>query len=509
MLASLQRLHRVFRKPHWCVLAAATLSLMLSGICTLLMGIPIPRVHDEFAYLLGADTYASGRFSNPPHAMWQHFESFHILSQPSCMPKYPPGQALFMALGQLLGHPYVGVGLSSALAGAGLTWMLIAWVPCKYRWLCVLLAGLHPGLHIKWGHSYLGGAVALLAASLLLGALFRSLRSLSHRNSIIAAIGISLLAISRPFEGAILTLSVAFALLLRIIHTSQWRQAGLRVVMPAGLVLSVTVFCILFNNQRVTDDPLRLPYQVYEQQYGLTSLFLWQAPKVNPPSYRHAVFEKYYAAEDEDAQQKFSSLTSTVREKGKALADVIHFFAMGGEYLLLVCMPLAFVSRRFRLGVLLLIPALLAAAATPWTWTHYAAPAAPLIMMLLMLTLVGLLRWLDRRKLAGWSPALLTLAALLFAVQGWSQFQADRALNSTAWALRRQQLENELVSQPGLDLVVVSYTDKHNPHQEWVYNKANLDRAEVVWARSISPAADQTLVEYFSDRRVVYLQVNE
>src|SRR3954471_11800762 len=73
------RLSQVSQRQTLSVILIGGTALALRAAMLPIEPIPEPIVHDEFAYLLAADTFAHGRLTNPTHPMWEHFETFHVM----------------------------------------------------------------------------------------------------------------------------------------------------------------------------------------------------------------------------------------------------------------------------------------------------------------------------------------------------------------------------------------------------------------------------------------------
>jgi hypothetical protein len=77
---------------------------------------------------------------------------------------------------------------------------------------------------------------------------------------------------------------------------------------------------------------------------------------------------------------------------------------------------------------------------------------------------------------------------------------------ASSWADERARIMRELSGMAGRHLVIVYYGEEHSVHDEWIYNRADIDGSRVVWARGTDRDGERRLIEYFRDRRVWRLQ---
>ncbi len=71
----------------------------------------------------------------------------------------------------------------------------------------------------------------------------------------------------------------------------------------------------------------------------------------------------------------------------------------------------------------------------------------------------------------------------------------------SAFTVARASVIEQLQKQPGKQMVMVRYTPDHNFHEEWIYNRADIDASPIVWAREMSPEQDAPFLAYYRDRQ--------
>jgi hypothetical protein len=73
--------------------------------------------------------------------------------------------------------------------------------------------------------------------------------------------------------------------------------------------------------------------------------------------------------------------------------------------------------------------------------------------------------------------------------------------------MEREELEGELTDLGGRHLVLVGYSSDYFLHAEWVYNSAEIDEQEVIWARDMGEVQNRGIVRYYSDRQIWRLEL--
>lgn len=473
-----------------CVPAALYLAWAVSYFAR--FGYPLPEVHDEFSYLLAADTFARGRLANPSPAFPEFFETIHELVEPSYASMYPPAQGVWLAAGQVAaGHPWWGVVLSTALFVAAAGWAALAWV--KPGWaMGAGMAALSYTLGTYWSTSYWGGSAAALGGALVLGSLGRlRLRwtGMAERDgaqgaalpglagmAALWALGSVMAVLARPYEGGVLALLSAIELGRQVLRSplvrKQKRAELLGLAGGAALPACAGALFLMAVNQAATGSPWRLAYLEHARQYQIRRTFYWQQDRP-APVYRHEAIRAVY----DGLLRREMSQCDKLAENWRMYRDhygSLKFNAAG------LAAALAWGGGAGLGWVTGMVFAGFAAAwMIVWTHPHYYAPFAAFLAAAVAGGWAQAARrsWFGRRR-TGWIIVLFVslLAPRFVLLLGRRQEQAP-------FALRRAEILRQLESAAGRHLILVKYRPGRALREEWVYNGADLENAKVLWAR--------------------------
>jgi hypothetical protein len=339
------------------------------------------------------------------------------------------------------------------------------------------------------------------------------------------ALGVAILANTRPYEGLMFSLPLLIAAAWRIFRgrrmgrrTSPGSRPGPRIsvglLLPAVILLVVTAGAMAFYFWRVTGKPWQMPYAEHERQYTIAPVFIF-LPLNTVPAYRHPVIAAWWKQDP--------SL--------RARHDGVFRYLLNHAYMLLVfyagpafLVAYAALWRRRSNGtirwlVALLLFQILAILLVAWPLPHYASPSTALILLLAVYGLRSLRQWRPDKDWGVWLVRVVVLACVIRFYMCPVAPYAIRALDwspiDTGWRcctghndFGRNAVQAQLEGLPGRHLVVVKYGLDQTGFREYVNNLADIDSQKVVWARSMSTYEDQWLLDYYKDRRVWLLTAN-
>jgi hypothetical protein len=428
---------------------------------------------------------------------------------------YFPAQGMVLAAGKLLaGHPWWGVWASVGLMCAAICWALQGWLPPRWAFFGGMLAVLRLGLFSYWMNTYTGGAVAALGGALVFGALPRIRRNFRTRDFFWLALGMALLANSRPYEGLLVSIPSLAVLCWWFVKKPHPPALILvRRMAPAGALLILTVAFIAYYNHRVFGNAFTPSYAVNRQTYASAPHFIWQSPRPEPV-YRHKVLRDFYSGWELKGFLESRTPSGFVKNGVIKTIWAELFFLSFTLLAPLIMLPRVLRDRRVRVLVIAGVVFAGGLGIETWFLPQYAAPFTAPFFAILVQCMRHLRVWRPYGRPSGLFlvraiPTIcVVLASLrLFAPELKLRLAPDR-WSSQSWygtkpiGVSRAHILSQLENRPGGQLAIVRYAPDHDPFEEWVYNAADIDDSKVIWAREMDPASNRELSRYFKDRKV-------
>jgi hypothetical protein len=492
-----------------CVLIVAA-NVLLCLLLVSISGVPVPQTHDEFGYLLAADTFLHGRISNPTPFSPQHFEYFHILLKPVYAAKYPPLQGVFLAVGTLISvYPIAGVWLSSILSSLAVYWFLRYFFSSRWALYGAFLWIAAP-LNIIWCDSYWGGHVAVIGGALSLGACFRFLKTEKLKYLFIWGVGIFILLNSRLYEGTILT---GILVMLWLFDVLTKKKLGKKFYSASAvwiLIITANLLFIAFYNYSITRNPFVLPYSLQHSQYHRTPLFVFQnldEPKTDVPPVMKKLDERWTADFQESYKDWFSALKTTVSR-----IPIYLFWMTRSPFLIaLFVAGLVFALQKklineWRYALIILALFMVGLFLTTFTGDRFIAPVVGIFIAAATLcakVVYGKSQFLRLLILA--LPVIIG-AGFLCGMLSSELKRVQPPINTENFGSRRE-IVNYLKSQPGKHLLFLE-TENAFPADArfYVYNSAEIEESDIIWAHKLSFDENVALINHFNDRNVWLLK---
>ena len=497
--------------PARQIVTVGLAALLLRGLLLPWLGPAQAVVHDEQSLLLQAQTHLLGRLAMPVHPFWEHFETFHVNQVPAYASVYFPGRSVPLAAGLLIaGEPWVGVWLTFILMSMATVWMLQAWVPAPLALLGGVLVVLRFGIFSYWVNALWGGSFTALGAMLVVGAVPRLLERPGWRIGLVLGLGTAILATSRPYEGALLCLPIAFLLAVRWLRADRpgWSLGLAKAALPAIACVAAALALLLGHNVATSGEAANTAYGVNRSTYANAPAFL-VSPPVNSQQRGPPHMRAFYDEEARPYERRTSAAGLAIGAVAK-LAHNWRFYV--GPILSFALVAGLWAVRRnaFLIGSLGFFMA--AYMLETWNFPHYTAPVMPLILIVLMRGFQQLRTYQWRQRPVGvfltraMPVGVLLTLALPASTTLLGTPRIEESLTQACCVTDNDSLRHALSTRlraiEGKHLVLVA-SGPHNPvHYEIVYNDPDLEAARIVWARNLDPQRDSRLIDHFKDRQV-------
>jgi hypothetical protein len=258
-----------------------------------------------------------------------------------------------------------------------------------------------------------------------------------------------------------------------------------------------------------------LPYTVDRNTYAIAPYYVWQHERPEP-AYRYPVMRDFYHKVELDFYHQIHSLKGFVPHTLEKAGFMFLFYAGFVLLIPMIMVRRVFLDRRTRFLVISVLVLSVGMVIEVYLLPYYVAAFTSAFYVIGLQMFRHLRVWKPEGKPVGLAMTrfAVTLCVLLAGVRLFAQplHLAPPAWPASNWnftwfgpehfGTERANMEAWLEGQPGQQLVIVRYSPNHNPLDEWVYNRADIDGSKVIWAREMDAADNLELIHYYRGRQV-------
>lgn len=219
----------------------------------------VPHIEDEFAFLFQAKTLAAGRIWVDTPANLEFFNlPFLIDHDGKWFGKYPPGHPLVLALGVLVGHPWLIDPLASSLALV-VIYLLGRRLYGERTAVIAVGLGVSSPFFLLQSGTYLSHPTTLLFVSVFLYSLLR-MNEGSRAFAVVAGFSIGMAFLSRQLTAVGVAVPFVIHGLYQVAHDP--RRHGMNYLLVVALFVPF-VAALLAYNAALTGSPFTSTYELY------------------------------------------------------------------------------------------------------------------------------------------------------------------------------------------------------------------------------------------------------
>lgn len=446
--------------------------------------VPIAKVQDESSYLLQADIFARGRWTVPSPPIPDFFEQPHVQVVPAVASKYPPGHALLLTLGALVGFHALVPLLLTGITGA-LVFALAGRITNPWIGLVTWFVWLTAPIVLKFQPSYFSELTTtpLVLASWWLLLDWRATHA--RRWLVLMALAIGWGAITRPLTMLAFAIPIGVVVLRDTVRHRLWKDFGLAFATGVVILLVLPLW-----NAKTTGDWRLSAVEQYRRDYlpfdKIGFSFDSTPPRRSVSPVLSTTYDYFRLARTQQTARALPEIIGT-----RAVNLATGFFQ--GTRLALV--PFALVGlfvMPAAVGFALASAAVLFVVHLPYAhwapWTLYYLETTPVVALLIAIGAWHVLRRAvrDARNVPpGMVALLLVLAGFAApAIQRWRMDHRARSRFDRSFAAALKTL-------PAPAVVFITYSPRFSNHVNVVFNHADLERAPYWVVHDLGPRNEE------------------